>query len=121
MANDFGLKNVVIKNIERAIKRSQFISCSEQLDILIDQLKHEIESNRDLWKDLILTVHGCDHRYNNTTFTVQNRIIGHATVYERTCKDCGYIENHSAYSEYTGEPLPSWTENATRQHYNNII
>jgi hypothetical protein len=124
--NDFGTYNVVIRNIDRAIKSGRGyseLSSVEQLDELVDRLKDQLESNRERWQAMILKRNSCQHlEFGKTTFTVQNRIFGESTVYERTCKSCGYIEIHSVYSEAKEEQvIPQWCTGAQQRYYNNLI
>jgi hypothetical protein len=125
--NDFGTYNVVVKNIDRAIKSGgrgySELSSAAVLDELVDRLKDQLESNRERWQAMILKRNSCQHsEFGKTTFTVQNRIVGHCMVYERTCKSCGYIEMYSAYSEAKEEQvIPQWCNGAQQRYYNNFI
>jgi len=124
--NDFGTYNVVIRNIDRAIKSGRGyseLSSAEQLDELVDRLKDQLESNRERWQAMILKRNSCEHQeFGKATFTAQNRVIGHSLVYERTCKSCGYVEIYSVHSEAKEEQvIPEWCNDATQLYYNNFI
>ena len=124
--NDFGTYNVVIRNIDRAIKSGRGyseLSSAEQLDELVDRLKDQLESNRERWQAMILKRNSCEHlEFGKATFTSQNRVIGHSLVYERTCKSCGYVELYSVHSEDKDHPpLPDWCKGAQQRYYNNFI
>jgi hypothetical protein len=124
--NDFGTYNVVIRNIDRAIKKGtgySEISNTEDLDRLVDRLKDQLESNRERWREMITNRNACQHpEFGNATYTVQSRIMGYCSVYERACKSCGYIETYSAYSEAKEEQvIPEWCNGAKKLYYNNFI
>lgn len=126
MSNDYGVYNVVVRNIDRAIKQGKGyseISNTEDLDQLVDRLKDQLESNRERWQEAITNRNTCQHsEFGKTTYTVQRRIIGHCTVYERSCKSCGYVDVFSLYSESEEKSvLPDWTKNAEQRYYNNQI
>jgi hypothetical protein len=117
--NDYGMKHIVIKNIDRAIS-SNWLKTTEELDQTIDSLKVQLEDGRELLKLRINKLSSCDHVYNQTTYTVQSRFLGYVTVYERRCKHCQYTETFQ-YSDDVVEELPNWTKNAQQRYYNNSI
>jgi hypothetical protein len=116
---DFGLSNVVIKNISREIKAGRI--SDQELDQLIDHLKIQIEAVRQQFKNDIVKLNTCQHEFAQTTYTKQSRIVGYATVYERKCKKCGFVEHFQSYSEHSNVVLPDWTAGARQQYYNNFI
>jgi hypothetical protein len=120
--NDYGVYNVVVRNIDRAIKHNQ-ITDSAELDGLVNQLKDQLESNRSRWQEAITNRNTCQHsEFGKTTYTVQRRIMGYVTVYERSCKSCGYVDVFSLYSESEEKSvLPDWTIKAEQRYYNNFI
>lgn len=120
---DFGIKNVVIKNIERAIQKQSYreIKSQEDLDSLIEQLKSQLDESKKLLSVMLSKTIDCKHEYGNPSYTIQNRIIGYATVYEHVCKKCGSIESHSQYSEDRPQLIPDWCRAAKQRYYNNFI
>jgi hypothetical protein len=117
--NDYGMKHIVIKNIDRAIS-TNWLKTTEELDQTIDRLKAQLEDSRALLKTRINNLSSCKHVYKQTTFTVQRRFLGYVTVYERRCKHCQYTETFQ-YSDDVVEELPIWTKNAQQRYYNNSI
>ncbi len=123
-SNDYGMKHIVIKNIDRAIS-SNWIKTTEELDELIDRLKVQLEASKETLKLRINNLSNCQHEFKNPTYTVQQRVIGYVNVYERVCKHCRYTEtftqiDHTIDNSEVRE-LPSWTANASQRYYNNSI
>jgi hypothetical protein len=117
--NDYGIKHIVLRNIDRAIS-SNWLNSVEELDQTIDRLKAQLEDSREVLKTRINKLSACEHVYNQPTYTVQRRIISYVTVYERQCKHCQYTETFQ-YSEDSVGGLPIWTKNAAQRYYNNSI
>jgi hypothetical protein len=118
-SNDYGMKHIVIKNIDRAIS-SNWIKSVQELDELIDRLKVQLEDSKETLKLRINNLSNCQHEFKHPTYTVQQRVIGYVTVYEQMCKHCGYTETFQ-YSEESVGGLPIWTKNASQRYYNNSI
>lgn len=112
-----GVKNVVIRNIIRSINNKD-IDTHESLDEQINQCIDLLESARSELHDKLKIIQSCSHSYSEPTYTVQGRIVGCVTIYERTCKLC---KNTETYKVIDGESPPEWTEGATQQYYNNNI
>jgi hypothetical protein len=117
--NDYGMKHIVIKNIDRAISSNWFKTC-EQLDETIDRLKVQLDDSRETLKLRINKLSSCEHEFKHPTYTVQRRVISYVNVYERQCKHCKYTETFQ-YSEESVGGLPIWTKNASQRYYNNSI
>lgn len=120
-SNDYGMKNVVLKNIDRTISTNR-LKTVEELDQIIDRLKVQLEDSRKLLKTRINKLSECEHVYKQATFTDQRRFLGYVTVYERHCTLCGYTDvfQHSDDVVEVKE-LPEWTKNAEQRYYNNRI
>ena len=121
---DYGMKNIVIKNIDRAIS-SNWFKTTEDLDELIDRLKVQLEDSKETLKLRINNLSNCQHEFKHPTYTTQQRFIGYVNVYEQVCKHCGYTEtftqiDHTIDNSEVVE-LPSWTANASQRYYNNSI
>lgn len=118
MSDCYGMKNVVLKNINNAITAGR-ITTQEQLEQVFIQLENLIESSKDKLHERIGKIHTCEHEFFRATFTVQRMISGYTTIYERKCKKCGFGEYHSEGEN--GAPNPEWTEGAEQRWWNNDI
>lgn len=80
-----------------------------------------LKDNNDI-RDFAINNINCKHEeYKGATYTVQKRIMGYATVYERVCKNCGHTDIWSNYEGEKDGQEPEWTIGAKRQYYNNFI
>lgn len=120
MKNDFGLKNVVIKNIENDIKAKRITSHTEITE-LVEGLKNDIDMCADQWTALFRKINECSHQYSKPTYTIENRVIGYCTVFKRQCKNCGYQETHSVYCDSEDQSCPEWTKDAQQRYFNNFL
>jgi len=107
---------VSVRNILRRAKQGYF-NDDTQIDELVDMWERYVNSDlRTELKELHNKNKTCEHEYNSHWFTVQKRIFGFVTVYERQCKHCRYVDTHSPYNE-----KPEWHEKAKERYYNNNI
>lgn len=119
MINDYGMKSVVLRNIDRAISAYR-LKTVDELNEIIDSLKIQLEDSRELMEIRINKLSSCQHVFKNSTFTDQRRFLGYARVYERQCNHCGHIDVFQ-HSDGAVVELPEWTKNAKQQYYNNQI
>ena len=118
MSEDHGIKNVVLRNMKKAIKQKNFSSIYE-LEANIDYCKQLIEDAREDMHLAFMNTDGCQHNYEHSKYTIQRRLIGFVRVNSRSCKECGFED---IYQEGTDTPdrhdRPEWAGDAKEQYYN---
>mgnify|MGYP001546097716 CR=1 FL=1 len=111
---DFGIKNVVIRNMIDYAKQNRFQSESEVHESIRNCISL-LENSSEEITNHFLNSQNCSHEYNETYFTVRKVFTGEfVTVYERTCSKCGF-------TEYERDKKPDWAKNAKERYYNNDI
>ena len=118
--NDFGLSNVVIRNLKSNIKQGGFDNEAE-INEAVDYLIKELNNSRSDFLCILETYKNCTHEFGNSTYTIRRMLFGYNTVYERKCKHCRYVEAFTNNEDEPEEIIPEWTKGATEQYYNNFI
>lgn len=113
--NHFGIQTVIIRNIYQDIKYG--FNSVEELEKMIDECIGELMDTKPIALKALAERLECDHSFKDPTYTVQRRVIGYVTVYQRVCSDCGCIENVTKETDGT----PDWADGAKEQYYNNSI
>ena len=108
---------IAIRNISDSIRRGEFDKESDVEKAINDHVTTVLNARDQLIAQFRL-LDGCGHDFKNPTYSVQKRVLGFVTVYERKCNVCGYKE---IFQQNDKESLPDWTDGATETYYNNDI
>jgi len=106
---------IVVTNIRSSIRRGDFDSETD-INKAIDSVIDEINQERQGLISQFRLLDACSHEYKDPTFTIQGRVIGYVTVYERICKNCKHTET---IQQNKDDKMPDWTIGATERYYNN--
>ena len=107
--------SIGVKSILSDLRNGNFESIDD-IDKKINESINELEEARSLIKEIFLKRAGCEHEYEQSTFTSERKIIGFVRVNKRVC-GCGHTEVFQ--EDKSGSDRPTWANEAQPMYYNN--
>jgi len=116
--SEYGMGNAV-RCIKRFASQGYFDSESE-VNAAIDQSIKRLEECREDALEAFYVFDNCTHEdWRSSTFSVQRRVLGFVTVYERICKSCRYCQSVTVGDNANDKPL--WGDGAQETYHNNDL